>query len=357
MQKYTYHWEVKDLLTQFLQAFDGAIVKRYTNERTAGATFGVRYVYSPKQRVLHDLVNKAQHITLPAVAFWITSISRDQSRVFNKLYGQYWNSGGNDAYNSSSSEHNLQPVPINIEVSVSILTKFQSDMDQILSNFVPYSDPYFIISWTREGMPGVEIRSEVLWNGNLAMTYPVEQQSNQTARVLCDTTFTIKGWIFKYDANPVGRIFKIDTNFNPVSGTPTLQNIDYLTNPELTESFTISARPQPVFTSRELTTIGLTGVADVFGEMLNYTNAVYVSGSPGMFTNTVTVSTFALSNSLSAHYPTLHNVTPVLDYSISSDNKVTVTYPTVQIPGEMYIIIYNEAGYGFTPQPITSEVI
>ena len=89
MQKYTYHWEVKDLLTQFLQAFDGAIVKRYNNQRIAGNIIGVRYVYAPKQRVLHDLVNKSQHITLPAVAFWITSISRDNTRVFNKLYGQY----------------------------------------------------------------------------------------------------------------------------------------------------------------------------------------------------------------------------------------------------------------------------
>ena len=345
MQKYTYHWEVKDLLTQFLQAFDGAIVKRYTNERTAGATFGVRYVYSPKQRVLHDLVNKAQHITLPAVAFWITSISRDQSRVFNKLYGQYWNSGGNAAYNSSSSEHNLQPVPINIEVSVSILTKFQSDMDQILSNFVPYSDPYFIISWTREGMPGVEIRSEVLWNGNLAMTYPVEQQSNQTARVLCDTTFTIKGWIFKYDANPVGRIFKIDTNFNPVSGTPTLQNIDYLTDPELTESFVVSAVPQIPYSNRWLATIGASGSVELYGNMLDYTNSIYLSGNNSMFGTTYTINPFLTSKSLSAGYPALSGVIPAFNYTIQNDNKLTVTYPAPSATGFFDIIVINDAGY------------
>ena len=141
MQNFTFHWEVRDLLTQFLQAFDGAIVKRHDSNRDTGSTIGVRYVYAPKQRVLHDLINKAQHITLPVVAFWITNIGRDSSRVFNKIEGQY------RASNGSTSPKNLQPVPVNIDIAVSILTRLQSDMDQILSNFVPYNDPYFIISW------------------------------------------------------------------------------------------------------------------------------------------------------------------------------------------------------------------
>ena len=124
MQKYTYNWEVKDLLTQFLQAFDGAIVKRYDINRVPGSNVGVRYVYAPKQRVLFDLVDKAQHLTLPVVAFYISTISRDQSRVFNKLVGQYWTDNTTSVYNQSTANQNLQPVPINIEVSVSILTKY-----------------------------------------------------------------------------------------------------------------------------------------------------------------------------------------------------------------------------------------
>ena len=345
MQNYTYNWEVKDLLTQFLQAFDGAIVKRYDNKGNAGNNIAVRYVYAPKQRVLFDLVDKAQSFTLPVVAFWITSVSRDQSRVFNKLYGQFNSNPNISGPNFSTADQNLQPVPVNIEISVSILTRFQTDMDQILSNFVPYSDPYFIISWARKGMPGIEIRSEVLWGGQLQMGYPTEQQSTQPTRVTCDTTFTIKGWLFKADSNPVGRIFKIDTNFYPVSGTPTLDNLDYLTDPSLTESFTISARPQPAYISKYLTTVGLSGTVDIWGNMLSYTNAVYISGGPGMFTNTRSVSTFAGSNSLSAVYPPLDNVTPALNYFIQSDNKITVTYPAPLVDGVVNVILFNEAGY------------
>ena len=349
MQQFNYHWEVKDLLTMFLNAFDGAIVKRYNNARVASSAVAVRYVYSPKQRVLEDLVNKSQHITLPAVAFNINSISRDASRVFNKLEGHYYNIKSTD----SASVHTLQPIPINIGISISIMTRFQTDMDQILSNFVPWSDPYFIISWTNESLPGQEIRTEVLWDGNLKMTYPMDLNNNQPARVTCDTNFTIKGWLFKSEQSPAGRIFKIDTNFYAVSSIPQNQEaygaiyniLNELNGSPYNETETVSAKPQPVFISRYTTVVGVSGTVDIYGDMLNYTNAVYVSGSPGMFATIKNVTTFNTSNSLSAKYPTLYNVTPVIGYTIPSDNKVTVSYPAPLTEGIMDVILFNDAGY------------
>lgn len=341
MQKYTFHNEIKTLLTQFLQAFDGAIVKRYNDERVARNNIAVRYVYAPKQRVLHDLINKAQHITLPAVSFWISNISRDNNRVFNKLEGQYADS----TFNQSVANHNLQPVPINIEISVSILTRFQTDMDQILSNFVPYNDPYFVISWTRQGMPGIEIRSEVLWNGSLNLNYPTEQQPTQPTRVMCDTSFTIKGWLFKYDADVVGRIFKIDSNFYPVSGTPTLQNIDELVNPELTESFVLSAVPQIFYSNRWLTPPYLSGSVELFGNQFDFTNAVYLSGNNNMFSGLITATPFLSATTLSATYPSLTGVIPAASYYINSNNKMTVFYPAPSTYGYFDVIIVNDAGY------------
>jgi len=351
VQLYTYHWEVKDLLTQFLQAFDGAIVKRYDANRNAGSNVGVRYVYSPKQRVLFDLVDKAQHITLPVVAFSINSISRDNNRVFNKTEGFYYT----DPDNTVKNKHVLQPVPINIGINISILTRFQTDMDQILSNFVPYSDPYFIISWTRDGLPEREIRTEVLWSGQLNMNYPTDLNSNQPVRVACDTSFTIKGWLFKKDADSVGRIFKIDNNFYNVNEVPgnassaaALAKIQAaLSGTDYTETFTVSAKPQPAaVVFYQSVSAGRPYKVDIFGDMFDYTTSVYVSGASGTFTNTVTVSTFANIASLSAQYPTLYNVYPISDYAIESNNKITATYPAPLISSKLVFFIFNEAGYG-----------
>ncbi len=104
-----------------------------------------------------------------------------------------------------------------------ILTRFQTDMDQIISNFVPYNNPYIIISWklpsSQNLSENLEIRSEVLWDGNISLSYPEKLSGVEPYRVSATTNFTIKGWLFKKNADStVGNIFTIDQKFVPVSG-------------------------------------------------------------------------------------------------------------------------------------------
>ena len=89
MKKTPFHFEIKDLMVQFVNAFDSIVIKRFNKSRESQDQIQVRYVYAPKQRVIHDLVNKARHITLPVVACNISNISRDPTRVFNKISGSY----------------------------------------------------------------------------------------------------------------------------------------------------------------------------------------------------------------------------------------------------------------------------
>ena len=124
MKSQSYNFEIKDLLTQFVAAFDDVIIKRYDKNRTVKEVIDVRYVLAPKQRVMYDIVNKAQNLTLPVVAINMTSITRDTSRVFNKL---------DSVYNPLSETNNTNvktPVPINIEVSMSILARYLQDIIQ-----------------------------------------------------------------------------------------------------------------------------------------------------------------------------------------------------------------------------------
>lgn len=220
MQNYTYHFEIKDLITQFVNAFDDIIIKRYDNNRIAKNGVQVRYVYSPKQRVIFDLVNKAQNITVPVVAVSIAGFSRDESRVFNKIGGYYFSQGTSPESEKSKSTFLRSPVPVNIAVNMSILAKFQSDMDQIISNFIPYNNPYIILSWkipedlAQEGFTiPQEIRSEVLWNGNINITYPTDINASEKYRISADTSFIIKGWLFPASSDPVGNIFYVNNNF------------------------------------------------------------------------------------------------------------------------------------------------
>lgn len=268
MKLQTFHWEVRDLLTQFITAFDNIIIKRYDKNRVPQNNVQVRYVYAPKQRVLYDLVNLAQNITVPVVSISIGSIARDEARVFNKINGYYFSSGTNDINGGRTSVHYNSPVPVNITVNMSIMSKYQTDMDQILSNFIPYNNPYIILSWkvpldlSNQGFAiPQEIRSEVLWSGSVNLNYPTDISANEKYKIVGDTSFTIKGWLFPATQDPVGNIFYIDSNFNAVEvltsiNQLTAMNLGYTSDPNITtEVETISTYGYPqIYTNITYTT-------------------------------------------------------------------------------------------------------
>jgi hypothetical protein len=226
MQNYTFGFEIQTILEQFVGAFNDIIIKRYDNTKTLTTPtsgIGVKFVYAPKQRVYEAINTPAPGgITLPVVSVNITNLSRDNSRVFNKLEGFAIETGSH--YNRSGVlQHIPQPVPVNIGVNMTIVTKFQSDMDQIISNFVPYCDPYIIISWklpspSKSTVP-YELRTEVLWNGTINTTYPTELNNTQAQRLVAETSFTIKGWLFKNVNETINRIYTINSDFTTDNNT------------------------------------------------------------------------------------------------------------------------------------------
>jgi hypothetical protein len=223
MKNYTFGFEVQTLLEQFVGAFNDIIIKRYDHNNTVVAPtsgFKVLYVYSPKQRIFNSLQNPAPGgITVPVVAVSIGGISRDTTRVFNKIDG--FKIPYNDSTNGELSKTILQPVPVNITVNMTIVTRYQLDMDQILTNFIPYCDPYVIISWKLpndgigrdDAVLPYEIRSEVLWNGSISLVYPDNLAPTAPFRITADTSFTIKGWMFKNSSEVVKRIYTITSDY------------------------------------------------------------------------------------------------------------------------------------------------
>ena len=260
MRQYSYYFEVKDLVLQFLAAFDNVVIKRYDKNRNPLTTQQVRYVYAPKQRVLFDLVNPAQNVTLPCISITINSISRDNNRVFNKNAGFYAHGTPTERAPGGQSYYYKAPVPVNIDISMSIIARYQSDMDQILSNFVPFNNPYIILSWTipkEFNLPYTqEIRTEVAWSGNINLEYPTDIIGQQKAQIIANTGFIIKGFLFPDPENPTNNIFRIDVSMTAVSaGTPleygayntlksqVITDQDSLSAFYNTDTFSVSGRP------------------------------------------------------------------------------------------------------------------
>ena len=366
MKNYTYNFEIKDILTQFVAAFDDTVIKRYNKDREPRQDLEVRYVFAPKQRVMYDIINKAQNITLPVVTVDLKSVSYDSERSFNKV---------NKLYNYRNEVDNTQvhmPTPVNLEVSMSIIGRYMQDVEQIITNFVPYTNPYIILAWKEPSSRSedIEIRTEVLWDENISLNTPTETTYSDKFRVVADTSFTIKTWLFRERNEDSAPIYFIENNFlavnknwnmfQPVtaldyenffaeysededrdlymttqrlSGTPAITNVFYSDNGNLIEVYN--------------TPVTLNKADDVvkpytyvfIGDNYDYTTEVLLSSNNTTLTSGLTsydtkytgpVTGFKLSKS---------------NYTVMSNNTMSVTLPPLSGSGNVDIIIKNPAGW------------
>ena len=366
-----YYFELKNLLTQFVAAFDGILIKRFNSKtRHPEETIQVRYIYAPKERVLFDIVNKAQNMTLPCVSITMNSLSRDESRVFNKLDGLYLPT--TQQTHGKLTTQVKMPVPVNIGISMSIMTNYQTDMDQIISNFVPYNNPYIIIAWQLPAEFATayiqEIRSEVLWDNNISFDYSIEKTASTKPRIVADTNFTIKGWLFPDTIDdPHKNIFFINADFNAISNQNllTLDNYYQLSAVNYvyplsaglindTEFVNLSAAPQisnlffstsagTFMLDRDYTigTYNRNGTITLQGGNFQYTKNVLLSSGSSLFGTTTAIN--------STYYGTVSGeVLSESRYTIISPNILNVTFPTLTGSGYFDIIINNEAGWSST---------
>lgn len=364
MKNYTYNFEIKDLLTQFVAAFDDTVVKRYDKSGNAKQEVEVRYVFAPKQRVMYDIVNKAQNLTLPVVAVDVTSISYDDNRVFNKINNLH------SYLNEIDNMYARMPVPINIEMNMSIICRYMQDMEQIITNFAPYTNPYIVIAWKEPSTrtETVEIRTEVLWSKNITMNTPTETTYSDKFRVVADTSFTIKGWLFREKTSSSVPIYFIDQNFiisrenlnltealtaqnyeefynslsavadiqtHTLSGIPTITNIFY----NGSGGYIPVNDDTAITLNKEVSALNLYNYITI-GSNYDRTTAVLLS------TNNTSLVNLPLTT-INAEYTgeVTGFILPIENYQILSKDTLSLTFPYLSGSGEVDIIINNPAGW------------
>jgi hypothetical protein len=357
MKNETYYFEIKTLIAQFIDCFNDVIIRRYNAEREIQDRIHVNFVYASKTRTLHDIVNKAQHIKLPIISVFPNSITRDVNRVFNKHEGPYHPS----LTHIAGFDHLLQPVPIDINIGMSIITRFQHDLDQILSNWIPYCDPYVVFSW-KQPYSELEIRNIVNWSGQVSFNEPKDINHTQPYRWIADTSFTLQGWLFKKPEDAVGKIYKITTDFTSVS---TIFNdydlMELQDTPLTTETFIISARPFVPMINPYIYPANMDDrTFTIYGDMYDWVTNLYVSGSPGVFLTApsamdmsavsgkyITYHDLFVDNiKLSAVYPGFSGI-EVSNWNHKSNTEITFTMPSAVGSGKIDIIAMNEAGLGY----------
>lgn len=359
MKSYTFHWEVRHILAQFEDAFSNIVIKRFDQNQTAQDQISVAFRYAPKTRTLHEIIQKNEHFKMPVVAISVGDMRRAPERVFTKIDGSRWTDTRSPT--TSAWVHLLQPVPVDITVNMSIVARFQADIDQIITNFAPYCDPYVVVSWKWPQIipfADFEIRSVIKWNESISFQYPYDISNNVPYRVIADTSFTIESWLFKKQPPDGKPIYVIDTSFTAVSAidaydvmleAETEDNTDYSTDYTV-----ISARPQFVIADPPFVYQSVVVPINLYGRMLDYTKRLFVSAadfsifdtnsllfSGGIeFVNTLTGTRF-----ISA-FPGFSGIEVALSgWRIIDDHQIRLS-PIPVSAGNFDVIAWNEAGYG-----------
>jgi hypothetical protein len=208
-----------------------------------------------------------------------------------------------------------------------------------------------MVSWKwPDTVPGktIEIRSAVVWNEQVTMEYPTDLQNTSPLRFIANTSFTVKGWLFKNSGDPVGKIYVITSNFVSVSDIhynySLMHDMMYQDN---TDTLVISARP---FITKAIpyATIMCEPIESLLiGNMMDYVSAIYVSGSPGIFPTATYQEPLSWNSAVSATYGGFTGVMlPSADWKLIDQHTISFILPSAATFGFIDIIAVNEAGYG-----------
>lgn len=204
-----YNFELETLITQFIALIDGAIIIRYnvdeaTKQRIFVDTIKPWYVFGPKHRVMHNLVNKAKTYSLPFVTINITGIEGNTDRLAAKHTIIKRHNGVNTlGYN--------RPTPITISLQVTITTDRMTDLYQIYSKLSTQFQPYCAFSWYvpytgSDKTEYEELTGKAEWDFNIS--FDVKDQLKETDKEEFSGTMNFKmtGWMFPTNKQCVGGI-------------------------------------------------------------------------------------------------------------------------------------------------------
>ena len=142
-----YHETMRKVVVAFGTIFNNINIVRKNNSGTIIQKMKVPLAYGPKQKFLTRIredasLNKSTAITLPRLAFEISTISYDPARKLNRITKMKKVSSSS----KSKLETQFMPVPYNIDFQLFVMSKSGDDALQIIEQILPFFQPEYTIT-------------------------------------------------------------------------------------------------------------------------------------------------------------------------------------------------------------------
>lgn len=190
-----YNSTTRKYIAVFGTIFNDIYISRQDDEKTFNQRMKVPISYGPKQKFLSMLTENrqkgSQAITLPRISFEIRDIAYDTERKLPNSRGIIFPS----STSTGTAKSMMKPVPYNIQIELSIMTKYLEDGYKILEQIFPFFTPDFIPS--ARLIDGSNESFDIPIVLNSVMNEDTYEGSYEESRTLIWTLqFTIKGLYF-----------------------------------------------------------------------------------------------------------------------------------------------------------------
>ena len=211
---YFYHQILRRTVIGFGTLFNNIEIRQKSDAGETENRMKVPLAYGPMQKFLAKIEQQPElrgrpAITLPRLSFEMTGITYDASRKATVTQTFRTNAGGE----AGNIRKVYMPVPYNIAFQMSIATKTNDDMLQIIEQILPYFQPALNVTINLVDSIG-EKRDIPIVLENVNMTDDYEGSFDNRRAMITTLTFTAKTYLFGAIAdNSDGLIKKVQVDY------------------------------------------------------------------------------------------------------------------------------------------------
>ena len=240
MFEYFYHQILRKTVIGFGTLFNNIQVRQTNDNGNVISVLKVPLAYGPIQKFLARVeqqpnLNTPVQITLPRMSFEFTGLSYDTTRKLTTTQTFLSKS----VTDGTDIRKTYMPVPYNMDFELSIMTKLNDDMLQIIEQILPYFQPSYTLTINLLDSIG-EKRDIPIVLDNITMEDDYEGDYTTRRALIYTLKFTAKIYLFGPVSSGVSKdiIQKVSLGFVSGDTQSTARDLTYSTSPVATKNYT-----------------------------------------------------------------------------------------------------------------------
>lgn len=238
---YFYHEIIRKTIVAFGTLFNDISIVHVNDNGDVVSKIKVPLAYGPIQKFLARIeqvpdLNKPIQVTLPRMSFEMVGISYDSIRKLPQTQSFVSCGPGNETIRKLHS-----PVPYNLNFELSIMTKLNDDMLQIIEQIIPYFGPTYSLTVDLVKEVG-EKRDISVTLDNITITDNYERDYTERRALIYTLKFTVKTLFFgpipSAESTASEIIKNVSLGFVSGSTNSAVRDVTYSSEPRAIKNYT-----------------------------------------------------------------------------------------------------------------------